>query len=78
VLGEILRPGGELVALFYPVGEKAGGPPFAVKRDEIARVLEPRFEIASIEAPSDSIERRRGAELLVRARRRSSQSSSSS
>jgi SAM-dependent methyltransferase len=70
VLAEILRPGGELIALFYPLEAKeAGKPPFPVTRAEIDRLLSKEFRIESVHVPVDSIERRRGHELLVRARR---------
>jgi len=70
VLARILRKGGELLALFYPLKEAGGGPPFPVDRSEIESLLGRHFRIESAECPSDSVERRRGLELLVRARRR--------
>lgn len=66
VLHDILVPGGTLAALFYPVKEVEGGPPFRVRREEIDTVFGPGFNLVSIETPADSIERRQGAELLVR------------
>ncbi|MBI2899719.1 MAG: methyltransferase domain-containing protein [Planctomycetes bacterium] len=70
VLARILRKGGELIALFYPLRESGEGPPFPVRREEIESLLARGFRIESAEAPRDSVERRRGCELLVRARRR--------
>ncbi len=82
VLASILKPGGELLALFYPLkktesgrssapksGATEDGPPFGVERDEVERLLGARFRIEQASAPADSIDRRKGYELLVRARR---------
>ncbi len=80
VLSRIVKPGGELIALLYPLGKEGlpcvapppgakQGPPFPVKRDEVERLLATHFRIESAEIPVDSIERRQGHELLVRARR---------
>lgn len=71
VLRHILRPGGRLLACFYPLREGADGPPFPVSREEIERVLEPDFSIRASSAPERSAERRRGLEWLVLAARRS-------
>lgn len=65
----LLRPGGELIALFYPLKDTGGGPPFPVTRKEVERLLARDFRIVSAEVPEDSVERRRGAELLVRAKK---------
>src|SRR5574341_1665212 len=37
----ILKPNGTLAALFYPLREGSGGPPFPVSQDEIRRLFEP-------------------------------------
>jgi SAM-dependent methyltransferase len=63
----VLRPGGTLLALFYTHGRE-GGPPFGATHDEVRAALDRAgFAIATSEVPDDSIERRRGDELLVRA-----------
>jgi SAM-dependent methyltransferase len=67
----LLRPGGVLLACFYPVREGSDGPPFPVRRDDIDRVLAPWFRILDSGPPAASIDRRRGLEWLVRAERRS-------
>jgi len=69
VLARILREGGELIALFFPLKDVDGGPPFRVRREEIAELLSLYFQVESIENPPDSVGPRQGAELLVRARR---------
>jgi hypothetical protein len=66
----ILRPGGTLLACFFPLREGADGPPFPVSKPEIERVLAPRFRIIESGPPASSIEQRRGLEWLVRAERR--------
>ena len=69
VLHAILRPGGLLLACFFPLRDGGGGPPFPVSRDEIERVLAGRFTVLEAGPPPRSVERRRGLEWLVRARR---------
>ncbi len=60
----VLRPGATLLALFYTHGRE-GGPPFGATQDEVLAALAPHFDVVRREVPSDSIERRRGEELLV-------------
>jgi thiopurine S-methyltransferase len=69
VLHAILRPGGLLLACFYPLREGRDGPPFPVSRADIARALAGRFTVLTEDAPARSPERRRGLEWLVLARR---------
>jgi len=65
----VLRPGGLLLACFYPVREGSDGPPFPVSREAIEGVLADGFRLRSAARPSQSIERRRGLEWLVEAER---------
>ena len=65
----ILRPGGTLLACFFPLREGEDGPPFPVSHDEIERVLAQRFRVVESGPPVSSVEQRRGLELLVRAER---------
>ncbi|PYM46201.1 MAG: hypothetical protein DME16_15450 [Candidatus Rokuibacteriota bacterium] len=72
VLQAILRPGGILLACFYPLREGTDGPPFPVSREGIATVLEPCFRIVEAGEPPASPERRRNLEWFVTAERRAS------
>lgn len=65
----ILRPGGRLLACFYPLREGTDGPPFPVSVGDIERLLSPRFRIVEAGPPAESVERRRGLEWLVLAHR---------
>jgi SAM-dependent methyltransferase len=65
----ILRPGGRLLGCFYPLREGTDGPPFPVSVEEVDRVLRPSFAILASAPPAASVERRRGLEWLVEARR---------
>ncbi len=66
----VLRPGGTLIACFYPLREGTDGPPFPVSLEDIERGLTAaRFRIRSAAPPSLSSERRRGLEWLVEAER---------
>ena len=69
VLHAILRPGGLLLACFFPLRDGTDGPPFPVSRGDIERVLAGRFTVLEAGPPPRSVERRRGLEWLVRARR---------
>lgn len=69
VLHAILRPGGILLACFFPLREGGDGPPFPVSRGDIERALAGRFTVLEAGPPPRSAERRRGLEWLVRARR---------
>ena len=69
VIHTLLRPGGLLLACFYPLREGTDGPPFPVSREEIERVLAPGFVVRSAHAPARSVERRRNLEWLVLAER---------
>jgi methyl halide transferase len=63
----ILRPQGELIALFW-AHNRAGGPPFGTTPDEILQRFCPAFEVISIVQPTNSIDRRKDEEYLVRLR----------
>jgi len=61
----ILKSDGLLAALFYPLREGSGGPPFPTTQGEICRLFEPHFAFLEAAVPAESIERRRGSEWLV-------------
>ncbi len=62
----LLKRGGMFVGLAFPLGDHAGGPPFAVKTEELVGQLEQRgFALRHREAPPDSVKPRRGREELV-------------
>ena len=69
VLHAILRPGGILLACFYPLREGGGGPPFPISREDIVHALDGRFDVLEAAEPARSVERRRGLEWMVLARR---------
>jgi methyl halide transferase len=67
----VLKPGGQLIALAFPLGDRVGGPPFAVSVAEMVALFTRRgFHLAHREQPPDSVPPRRGnEELLVLVRR---------
>ena len=69
VLHTILRPGGLLLACFYPMRDGTEGPPFPVARTDVDRALAGRFTVLEAGPPARFVERRRGLEWLVLARR---------
>lgn len=65
----LLKPGGYLVGLFFPLKSGQPGPPFVVSREEIERDFAPYFEL-KFEEPEASVKPRAGRELLGIFRRR--------
>lgn len=64
-LARIIRPGGWLLACFFPLRTVSAGPPFPVARAEIARRLRRHFRIARAFAPVRSARARQGREWVV-------------
>jgi methyl halide transferase len=67
-MAAILRPGGWLLACFFPLRRRAAGPPFPVAEREVRRLFAPRFRIERAYAPR-SVRARQGQEWMVLLRR---------
>lgn len=66
VVATLLKPGGRYIGLAFPVGDRPGGPPFAVSPDELVMLLEEKgVRLQHREAPDDSVRGRRGREELL-------------
>lgn len=65
----LLKPGGWLVGLFFPLNIDKPGPPFVVSEDEVRRLFAPFFEV-TIEKPQESVKPRAGREFLGLFRRK--------
>jgi SAM-dependent methyltransferase len=65
VVHDLLRPGGELLAIFS-VHTRGGGPPFATTADEVRALFSPRFTIRSLAPTTSSAPPRQGQELFGR------------
>jgi methyl halide transferase len=63
VVERLLRPNGQLIALFY-THDRPDGPPFAVTPADVLRYFELDFEMVTFGPALDSIERRKGEEHL--------------
>ncbi len=63
----ILKPQGELIALFW-AHTRPGGPPYGAEPDEILRQFSPSFEPVVFERVQDSIASRQNEEYLARFR----------
>ena len=49
-MGQLVKPGGNLVTLMFPLdGDRAGGPPFSVSKADYLDRLEPLFAVESVE-----------------------------
>jgi SAM-dependent methyltransferase len=68
-LAAIVRPGGWLLACFFPLRAVAAGPPFPVSAAEVRRRLPPSFRIERAFPPLRSARGRQGREWMVLARR---------
>jgi methyl halide transferase len=64
VVKNLLRPRGQLIALFF-THSRSGGPPFGVKPQEILDEFSSHFDPVLFQPASDSIERRQGEEHLA-------------
>lgn len=65
VVKRLLRPGGELIALFW-AHDRPGGPPFGTSLAELRSRFEPTFTITAIERPGNSVEGRQNEEYRMR------------
>ncbi len=65
VLASVLKPGGLLLALLFPIGWKEGGPPHAVDVGEFYSLLPPDGKILEEYWPGDSIPPRKGREKIL-------------
>ncbi|MEK7715064.1 MAG: methyltransferase domain-containing protein, partial [candidate division NC10 bacterium] len=63
-MAAILKPGGWLLACFFPMRRRAAGPPFPVSQKEVRRLFLPRFRIERAYAPR-SVRLRLGQEWMV-------------
>jgi hypothetical protein len=67
-MAAILKPGGWLLACFFPLRRRAAGPPFAVSEREVRRLFAPRFRVERAYPPR-SVRARQGQEWMVLLRR---------
>jgi len=68
-VASILRPGGWLLACFFPLRGGGAGPPFPVTRAEVRRRFAGSFRFERAQPPLRSARGRQGREWLVLARR---------
>lgn len=73
VFDSILRPGGVLLMLLFPVDGRPGGPPFSIDPDEWRALMAPHFALLYDEIPEDSVKPRRGKERLMLWRKRAAE-----
>lgn len=65
-VSSLLKPGGVYIALAFPIGQHAGGPPYSVSSDELVNPFINRgFELLHREIPHDSAPGRSGIEELI-------------
>jgi len=76
VVERILRPEGIFIGLFFPVDGRPAGPPFSVDVDEVKNELQTRFDLILQEIPETSVKPRKGKEVLMIWRKRTSAQSS--
>lgn len=64
VVKNLLRPNGQLIALFY-TNRRSDEPPFGIKPEAILALFTPHFDILLFKPEKDSIARRKGEEHLA-------------
>ncbi|KAL4193808.1 hypothetical protein AMTRI_Chr06g201190 [Amborella trichopoda] len=63
----LLKPGGELITLIFPIGNHVGGPPYKVSAEEYEVVLRPLgFNLTYLEDNDLAVKGRKGKEKLGR------------
>lgn len=72
VVASILKPNGLLIALFFPIDNRPGGPPYAVDIEKVKDLFGRKFFLECEEAPKTSVTPRRGKEKLMMWRRKPS------
>lgn len=70
LVNALLKPDGELLAIFFTHG-RPGGPPFGSTPEQIRQLFEPRFTVLSLEPAPNSVEPRQGEEHVGRLRLKS-------
>lgn len=69
VAHKLLKPGGQLVGVFYH-HQRPGGPPFDTTPEDVRAAFSPLFDCRTLVVTPHSIERRKGSELFARFWRR--------
>lgn len=64
-VSSMLKRNGELLALFFPLDNRPGGPPYAVAMDEVTRLFGRTLELISVEPPARSVPSRKGKEMMT-------------
>jgi SAM-dependent methyltransferase len=75
VVHRVLKPGGLLVALFFPTDGRPGGPPFAVNVEEVRALFGKTFQLIVETVPEHSVKPRKGKEVLMLWKKLSSEGS---
>ncbi len=63
-IGRLLKPGGKLIALLFPVEDRKGGPPYAVNLNEFYELFSEHLQLKFSSRNINSIKPRRGREVL--------------
>ena len=61
----MMKPGGYLIGVFFPTDGRPGGPPFAVRYEEVDEKFGHKFKTILDEIPADSVPKRLGKERFV-------------
>jgi SAM-dependent methyltransferase len=62
---DVLRPGGVVLALLFPVDGRPGGPPFSIDVESFKAEMEPSFRCLHESTPDTSVKPRLGRERLL-------------
>lgn len=65
-MSKIIKPGGYLIALAFPLdGPRQGGPPYSVSLEAYQDVLGLNWELVEEKIPKESIKEREGREKIL-------------
>lgn len=67
LVSSLLKPTGELLAIFF-THQRSGGPPYGIQPSEIEELFTPQFEIIQLELIQNSVPSREGEEHFGRLR----------
>jgi len=62
---DVLRPGGVVMALLFPVDGRPGGPPFSIDVEDFKRQMSTAFDCVHESTPETSVKPRLGRERLL-------------
>ena len=64
LISDLLKCNGTFIALWFPVEERDGGPPFAINLNETEKLFSRYLKLETTSIETDTIKPRKGREIL--------------